>query len=134
MRRIHRVTALFVGLLLANLIWVGSGYGCAMPVMEQPSAATAGNPDAMTAVMDGMNMSPTQAPAADNAHQQHEPPCRLPWAPDGCQSMTPCAPLAIASHAFVLDVPNGMPVRVAELAMLTPPSELRAPDLPPPRA
>ena len=134
MRRIRRVTALFLGLLLANLVWVGSGYACAMPAMEHSSAATAANADAMGAAMAGMDMSGMQAPTPHGAPKQHEPPCRFPWAPDGCQSMTPCAPLAVASHAFVLDMPNGMPLHVGELTMLTPPSELRRPELPPPRA
>ena len=134
MRRIHRVTALFLGLLLANLVWVGSGYACAMPAMDHSPAASAAIADAMTAAMDAMNMSEMQGPTDHGAPNQHEPPCKLPWAPDGCQSMTPCAPLAVASHAFVLDMPNGMPLHVGELTMLTPPSELRRPELPPPRA
>jgi hypothetical protein len=128
----RRLTAFFLGLLLANLIWVGSGYACVMPGMGHSMGSTT-TADATGRAMAEMNMAGTTA-TTDKPPQDQTPPCRFPWVPDGCQSMTPCAPHAIIAHAFVLAMPNATPVRVAELAVLTPPSALRAPDLPPPRA
>lgn len=131
---IRRITALCLGLLLANLTWVGSGYACVMPAMTHATQASTMKADSTGEAMAAMDMSATLSSAADTAPQHREQPCRLPWAPDGCQSIAPCAPLAIASYAFALDTPNVTPVRIADLSVLTPPSELRAPDLPPPRA
>ena len=132
MRRTRRITALFASLLLANLTWVGSGYACAMPAMAHPSQASSASNGATDAEMPGMDMSAAAATPSGGSH--HEQPCRLPWVPEGCQSMAPCAPAVFASHAFTLDVPNVTPVAIADLHVLEPPSEMAAPDLPPPRA
>ena len=128
----RRLTASFLGLLLANLIWVGSGYACVTP--SGYSTASTATADVTSQAMAEMNMAGTPTATSDGAPQDHMPPCQFPWAPDGCQSMAPCAPHAIFAHVFELEVPNATPVRVAELTVLTPPSALRAPDLPPPRA
>jgi hypothetical protein len=134
MRRTRRLTAFFVSALFAHVLWVGSGFACVMPDMgRSPSAAMA------TMVMSGADMagmgmpdmagSPSgEAPAHDHA------PCKLPWAPDGCSSMTPCAPLALASYEEPLRSPEVGPSSVARLTVLTPPSQVRTPELPPPRA
>ena len=137
MRRIRRITALFVSLLLANLVGVGSGFACVMPAMGHSSTASGGAASATGAAMAGMDMPGMVdlGGAADKSAPAHQDiPCKFPWAPEGCQSMAPCAPVAIASHESALDVAIGAPAHVAELTVLTPPSEVRTPDLPPPRA
>ena len=134
MRRTRRVTAFFLTVLFAHVLWVGSGFACVMPEMgRSPSAAmtTMAMSDANMAGMDmphAAGNSPGGAPAHDHA------PCKLPWAPDGCSSMTPCAPIALASPAERLESPEIMPPSIERLAVLAPPSQVRTPDLPPPRA
>lgn len=128
----RRLTAFALTLLLAQAAWVGSGFACALPAMGNAAAVRAsGEPSA--AALAGMTSAPAgrqfeRAPAYDHA------PCPLPWAPDGCRSMTMCAPLALAAHDALLRAPDGVPASIAVLAVLTPPSEVRAPELPPPRA
>ena len=134
MRRTRRITALLASLLLANLTWVGSGYACAMPAMAHPSHASSVRTDGNDAPMPGMDMAAPSSTTPSGESQHHEPPCRLPWVPEGCQSMAPCAAAVFAPHTFTLDVPNVTPVKIADLHVLEPPSELAAPDLPPPRA
>src|SRR5436190_3672767 len=136
MRRFRRVTAVFVSVFLANLTWVGSGYACVMPPMAHTVGASAQSADVMTDDTAGMNMSqaaPGMHQAARDSAPPQNAPCRFPWAPDGCVSMAPCAPVAVASHALVLDAPNVTPLDASAMTVLTPPSELPAPDVPPPR-
>ena len=134
MRRTRRVTAFFMTVLFAHVLWVGSGFACVMPEMGRSPSAAMTTMDMSDANMAGMDMpdatgnSPRGAPARDHA------PCKLPWAPDGCSSMTPCAPIALASPTEPLGSPEMMPPSIARLAVLTPPSQVRTPDLPPPRA
>lgn len=135
MRHARRMTALLVSLLLAHVTWVGSGFACRMPGMGNISdgMASMAGMDMSSTEMDGMGMAGTlEQPSGAPAHD-HEG-CQLPWAPDGCQSMAPCAPLAMASLLQVLQVPGDVPAAVASQLVLTPPSQVRAPELPPPRA
>ena len=135
MRRTRRITALFAVLLLANLIRVGSGFACVMPMstdamgsMDDDAAATSNVAAGGMADMPGM-----AAPARDANPAHQEMPCKFPWAPDGCRLMTPCAPLALASVDPVLVQPNVLAVQPERLIVLTPHSAVRAPDRPPPR-
>ena len=134
MRRTRRLTAFVLSALFAHVLWVGSGFACVMPEMGHSSSSPIVAVAMSDANMAGMDMpdapgnSPSGAPAHDHA------PCKLPWAPDGCSSMTPCAPIALASPTEPLGSPEIMPPSIARLAVLTPPSQVRAPDLPPPRA
>ena len=134
MRRTRRLTAFILSALFAHVLWVGSGFACVMPAMGHSSSSPMPTMAMSDANMAGMDMpdaaghSPGGAPAHDHA------PCKLPWAPDGCSSMTPCAPIALASPAEQLESPEIMPPSIERLAVLTPPSQVRTPDLPPPRA
>ena len=136
MRRTRRITALFAVLLLANLIRVGSGFACVMPMstdamgsMDDDAAATSNVAAGGMADMPGM-----AAPARDANPAHQDMPCKFPWAPDGCQLMTPCAPIAMASFEVSIQLPNAAPLAPDQLVVLTPPSAVRSPDLPPPRA
>ena len=120
--------------LFAHVLWAGSGFACVMPEMGHSSRSTMATRGMSDAQMAGMDMSevagnsPGRAPAHDHA------PCKLPWAPDGCSSMTPCAPVALASPTDPLGSPEIILPFIGRLAVLTPPSQVRAPELPPPRA
>ena len=134
MPRLTRITALFVSLLLAHLVWVGSGFACVMPGMGQSESAAMSGMDMRGVDMAGMDM-PSHAEQHQSATPAHDHvPCKFPWAPDGCQSMAPCAPVALTSHAQSLRAPDSVPTSVASLVVLTPPSQVRPPELPPPRA
>lgn len=128
-----RPLALLLGVVLLHLVFVESGYACQMlpSVMSAPAGARM---DA--GVRTGMQMTAGSAaavaPGSDPA--QHRPPCRFPWAPDGCQFAGPCAPAALASGVVILRPTasaRSAPPRAAPLA----PTFLRLPpELPPPRA
>jgi len=133
----RRVTALLMSVFLAHAMWVGSGFACGMPAMGDSSGAgaavTAGE-DVAGAEIAGMEMPGTANGHSDDAPAHDHPPCDLPWASDGCRSMTPCAPLATAAILEPLQSPGSAPSSVAPEVVLTPPSQVRPPELPPPRA
>ena len=138
MARLRRITALFVTVLLAQLLLVESGFGCQMPSMEQDAGgAMAMSTGAMAGMdMSGMDMSGMDVPTSpsDTDDPSDEAPCRFPWAPAGCQSMVPCGPAALAVLTPALTVPKAAPGAALALTVLTPPSQARPPELPPPRA
>lgn len=125
MQRPPRLVGLLVSLCLAAFMLVASGFTCIASASSESMAAM------------GMT-SPTaasQTHAQDHAPvQQPVPPCKLPWAPDGCQSMVPCAPAALASSAVDLNrIVSPSERAIADLPE-APTSVTRAPELPPPRA
>jgi hypothetical protein len=136
MRHARRVSALFASFLFAHLLWAGSGFACVMPNMGQsPSVAMA----AMSAPgdMSGMDMAGMEMPDAapqESDGQHHHVPCDPSPAPDDCQTMTPCAPLALASTEESMRVPDGVPSSITPLRVLAPPSQVSPPESPPPRA
>ncbi len=138
MARIRRITALFVTVLLAQLLLVESGFACQMPGMELGMAGamvvSAGDMTGMD--MAGMDMAGMDMRGGpdDSDGSSDEAPCRFPWAPAGCHSMAPCGPVALAVPAPALTVPKATPVAVIALAILAPPPQAQPPELPPPRA
>lgn len=142
MARLRRVTALFLALLLTELLLVGSGYACAMREagMSSENGSTADTPPMVATAgvadiaddedcADAMPAStrPTDGPASD------EPSCPLPWAPAGCHG-APCAPATLAAAAPPLSASARRPAERTSLAVTPPASVVRAPELPPPRA
>lgn len=134
MRQTRRVTALLVTFLLIHLTWVGSGFACVMPAMAHTPAVTAVQHAPPSADMAGMHMDGASVETSPSTPAHHDLPCRFPWAPDGCQSIAPCAPLAVASAVADTRVPHETPSAVAPQLVLTPPSRTTPPELPPPRA
>lgn len=138
MRRSRSVIALLTNLLLIHVMWIGTGSACVMPDVVDSHHAMAGMnmPAADMAGMDmsGMDMSDMGAPTDAPSSEHDQTPCRFPWAPEGCQNMTPCAPLAIGSAQQILREVGEPPVHVATLRVLMPPSRGHAPEPPPPRA
>lgn len=92
-------------------------------------------PDDMPGMdMAGMEMPGTTRQQSEQDPSHHHAPCGVPSAPDACQSMMPCAPLALASVADSPRASDTVPSSVAPLAELAPPSRVTPPELPPPRA
>jgi hypothetical protein len=89
--------------------------------------------------MAGMDMSDVEMPGVTVGHptddpSHHHAPCDPSPAPDDCQTMTPCAALALASTEESMQAPDGVPSSVTALRVLTPPSPVSPPESPPPRA
>jgi hypothetical protein len=125
MQHPFRLTGLLVTLCLAAFMLVASGFSC-IPLSGSEDMAKMG--------MSSSHAS-EQAPAQDQSPtQQPARPCKLPWAPDGCQSMVPCAAAAVASAAVALD--RAAPIEKVVIANLPQAltSVTRAPEPPPPRA
>jgi hypothetical protein len=121
MHRPSRLISLSCGLLVASLVFVTSGFAC-----------DSGSQQSMTAMH--MNGSGVDAQHNTDNSPPELPPCRFPWAPDGCQSMVPCAPVAVVSTAFRVALFADVEMSVHTSVGIAPPSERPAPELPPPRA
>ncbi|MEO9115741.1 MAG: hypothetical protein ABI311_06225 [Gemmatimonadaceae bacterium] len=140
-RRGSRFMALLLSLAFANLMLVSSAYAC-------PTLGTAASAGAMPG-MDAMLVGAT-APGTDNQpsastsdltqhrpspeEQQRHSPCGSPWAPGVCQSMAPCAPVALVSTESPSTTPVRRATSVADLTVALLPLAASAPELPPPRA
>lgn len=129
MPRSRRALALLLSILLLHVTWVGSGYACVMPEMESQGAMDMTGMD-----MSGMDMAGMAGGGAGDAPSHDHAACELPWSAADCQSLAPCAPVAIASPAQSLAMPEVDHAPVASQVALAPPSQVRAPELPPPRA
>jgi len=117
---------MLLGVVLLHLTFVESGYACQMPAGAMSGPVAARMQMGMQMAAGGGIASPTGATPT----QQHSP-CRFPWAPDGCQSAAPCAPVALVSGAVTLrpiTSTQSAPSRVAPLAR----TFLRLPPEPPP--
>ena len=123
-----RLTGLLAALSLVTSIPVTSGFAC-----ERASGVDHMAAMAMTGVSNSGSSISSVGLIIEEAPASPAAPCGLPWAPGGCQSMVPCSPSAIAIERAV--VPEIAPAHflVASAAFLTPPSETKPPELPPPR-
>jgi len=110
-----------------SFVMVTSGFACIEPIGSQTMAAMRMSSAHAAGHVPLQSLAPVQkeAPAA---------PCKFPWAPDGCQSMVPCAPAALASVTSVLDPSGLVPERVMPASAITLLSVTSPPELPPPRA
>ena len=88
----------------------------------------------MSVDMVDMEMAgPSQHSFGGQSRHQHLP-CELPSVPDGCQSMAPCAVVALASTPAQLNTPDGLSALIPSVGALIPPYTKLPPELPPPRA
>jgi hypothetical protein len=126
MRRPSRLAGLLATLFLATLVLVTSGFACIAP-------ANARAMDAM-GMVSGQTNSQATAETPAPVQDTRSAPCKFPWAPDGCQSMVPCAPAAVAASPTSLGDRSPAPDRVSPDIALVPSSITSAPELPPPRA
>ena len=116
-----RVVGAILLLSMFCLVLLGSGFGCAWA-----SSASSASMAAMgTAGM--QHNSPRPGDRAPSG-------CQFPWAPDGCQTMAPCAPAALQSVTFALAASGSVPEAAPPFVVIAPRSLTRAPELPPPRA
>lgn len=123
---LRRFAALLSILLLVQLTLGGSG-AC---------VAHEGMPDGAAASLDGGTMSHA-SPSGQEAPASESPApdaCNLPWSPGTCATMASCAPSVLPSvpvrTASAIDVMD----RAAAGPLLAPPTPVRVPELPPPRA
>jgi hypothetical protein len=108
-------------LSMCCLILLGSGFGCAWASsVSSTSMAAMG--------MAGMPQNASQP--GDRAPSG----CQFPWAPNGCQTMVPCAPAALLSVTFALPASSSTSEAAPPFVVIAPRSLARAPELPPPRA
>jgi hypothetical protein len=133
MRLTRRLTALLVSFLFAHLLWAGSGFACTMPNAEHGAGAAMAGME-MPGDMAGMDMGGMTADDQGDDPAHHHAPCESPSTSDDCQTMTPCAPLALASAEESLRAPDTVPSSITPLVVLTPPSAISPPESPPPRA
>ena len=137
MRRTRPWTALLANLVLVYAMWIGTGPSCVMADASKSHAGAMAGMGMTTATAPGMDMSAIpaeQSGAPSKAPADRQSPCRLPWALNGCQTMTPCAPLAITSPEQVLRDVDDTRVAVRGLRVLMPPTRAHPPEPPPPRA
>lgn len=123
MRRVHRPVAVFMSLVLFQLMLVVGGYAC---VMRDGGTAGVG-------AMAGMAM-PGSDGGAPSSSGGRDRPCEFPWTANGCDAMAPCAPAAISVASVTAFQAQRVPEVPVTLELLEPTSVSRAPELPPPRA
>ncbi|MBA3467128.1 MAG: hypothetical protein H0T21_06925 [Gemmatimonadaceae bacterium] len=133
-RRLSSLTALVSSVFLIATMLVTSGFACVLPSAGQAMAGM----DMSGATGEMASMSATHdAPAVsiEGLSPESEAPCRFPWAPGGCgSSMAPCGPAAVTSVAVAVNSVVRPESGTREIRALEPPSEVTAPELPPPRA
>ena len=94
LRRLRPLIALCANLALVNAMWIGSARACMMPDASPLQPGDMVGMNASAAVDRGMDMSgaptSTRKPQSSTPADRHTP-CRVPWAPGGCQATTPFA-------------------------------------------
>lgn len=123
----RRFAALLSILLLVQLTLAGSSAAC-----------VAHEADGDPASLDGGSMSHAspasagqEAPASGSSAPDG---CDLPWALGTCATMASCAPCVLPSAPVRPATAIGMAIRAAARPLLAPPTPVRVPELPPPRA
>jgi len=116
-----RVGGVTLLLSMCYLVLLGSGFGCTW------ASSTS------SASMSAMGMAGTPQ-RTSHPHDRAPSGCQLPWAPNGCQTMAPCAPAALESVTFTLAASAATPEAAPPFVVIAPRSLTRAPELPPPRA
>lgn len=138
MRRFRRVTALFLGLFLAQLTLAGSAYAC---VAHAQHGAERHAAMAMPAVLGQGAAAPLPAAggvAIGDYHSCGAPgssmPCALPGSGASCGGAGACATALLDCAAVTASDALSTPAALRVDRALTPPSRTLAPELPPPRS
>jgi len=130
MRRFFRPTlALLSAICLVISTMVTSGLACPRSGGEEMAGMAMANTSAPTFFASSQRTAAAEVPASPSSS-----PCRSSSAPMSCPTMVPCGSGAVAVQQVVVLGASREIVRVASAALLTPPSETKAPELPPPRA
>jgi hypothetical protein len=126
---LRRATALTLALLLIQLVLVGGGFSCEDVDDVGATTANVGMADMRGMTMDGAAENPSS-----ESRESNPAPCNLPWAPNGCTLMIPCAPHAVTAQ--VQPIYGVEPANQAAVALeiAAPLSAIIALDTPPPRA
>ncbi|HEY5062151.1 MAG TPA: hypothetical protein VII52_11485, partial [Gemmatimonadaceae bacterium] len=119
MRPLRPVVALLANIVLIHAMWIGSSYSCTMlDHSGVPGGQMAGN-DMSAADMSAMGMPGAgDKPHAVASVPHRHAPCRIPWSPDGCQSLTPCLAMAMTPPAQTLCGSDPHPAAVRTGTML----------------
>lgn len=125
--RASRFTALVLSLVMVNLALIASGYACTVRGMTDMS----GMVTARTASASGAAVMQQKSSQGD---RQQSSPCRFPWAPNGCESMAPCGPAALAAWATLPNESVRVPLSVPDGTIALLQTAMSAPEIPPPRA
>ena len=130
MRISLRLTGLLAAVSMVISIPVTSGFACGSAGTgdHMVGMSTSGSANSVQSMLGDRPIVDEEAPASP------APPCDLPSGPSGCHSMVPCSPTAITAESVVVSKIAPAHFVVASKAFLTPPSETRRPELPPPRA
>jgi hypothetical protein len=116
MRRLSRITGLISGVLLVAFVLVTSGFAC----VDSASPDTTGKMGMTRSAANSGAMALASAATLPASAPAPTAPCKFPWAPDGCQSMVPCAPAALTSGTTALGHISAVPERIAVGVSLTP--------------
>ena len=138
MTRLRRATALFVNLLLAQLLLVGAGTPCADRASmgaDHGAAQGAMSAERMASGHDA-GVRGTQCSDCTATHGGHAPcdmPSSAPGGGSSCQQMSTCAaPMIVQPPAPLVAALDA--ARAAVASATVPPGTTSAPDVPPPRA
>lgn len=132
MRFTYRLAALASTCSLVAAFLVTSGFVCVSPESGSHMADMPGMD--MSSMHVERQTSDNSDQASAGAQETAPPSCEFPWAPSGCVSMAPCAPVAVATQPVSLVALSPPVPYIASASPLQPPSETIAPELPPPRA
>jgi hypothetical protein len=116
--------------VLFHLAVVTSGVGCGIAM----HGSTAMGLMEMGAMADTPTRTSAHGAVVVTAPIPKNVPCRLPWAPDGCQTMAQCAPAAMQCAVVSYSEPTIAPDGSRMVNVAAPESLTRAPEPPPPRA
>jgi hypothetical protein len=124
-RRLLRPVAVFLTLVLLQLVLVESGYACGVS-----SHGAVGGESMATMPMPG---SPANASSEPMQQDHQQAPCQFPWAPNCCQAMA-CGQAALTTAPGAVEPIARVHIAALRLEPLAPLSLSLAPELPPPRA
>jgi hypothetical protein len=131
---LRRLTALVTLVATLLLVLTESGFACPGDAMASMAGMDATAPS--MAGMPGMGGTPStpSATRTGDGGAPEQSPCRLPWAPDGCRDMAPCAPAALAVATAAPTASASVPEARTDRRVTAPASVDTPPDSPPPRA
>lgn len=122
--RVRRLYGIVVGLLMLHLTFVGADWSCA----QHGDAPARGHQHAM------MGHHRGEATAVHELTSAPEQPCETPTQPGCCRAMTSCAiNIAFANGAALGELPPRH-AQIGSGVSDVPPSQMAAPDPPPPKA
>lgn len=121
-------------MLLLHAMWIGSVGACVMKNMPEQGSAMQNMPGMQMAAAHSQTDEIAALPVSASAPQDEPAHCQFPWSSNDCHSMAPCTPLAITAEKQAVDSVTEVPARAEVRRVLMPPTRVRTPEPPPPRA